>query len=370
MSVGDADWVPPATGNPGPIGDPANDPGIAASTLASAAPTTLAAVAPAATNGYYHAPLVTLSASEPNGPGVAPNGTHYTIDGGATQTYSAPFAVTGDGNHTITFWSVDTSGNAEVPNTLTLTIDNTPPVTTAVVTPTPVNGQVNGGPATITLTAMDSGSGVAGTFYTVDGGPTQTYTGPFQVSTGGLHTITYWSTDTAGNVETVHTLTVQINPQATTTVTGTVPSTLSISVGSTQPSLGAFVAGTAATYNATLGATITTSAATSTLQAADACTPTASCFPGHLVNTTASGGPYGLAQGLQVDATSGNASSSGGGSFVNLATTNPATILSYTAPVANDPVTLGFRQVIGANDPLRTGSYTKTITFTLSTNTP
>jgi hypothetical protein len=33
-------------------------------------------------------------------------------------------------------------------------------------------------------------------------------------------------------------------------------------------------------------------------------------------------------------------------------------------------VSLGFRQLIGANDALRTGSYSKTLTFTLSTTTP
>ena len=43
---------------------------------------------------------------------------------------------------------------------------------------------------------------------------------------------------------------------------------------------------------------------------------------------------------------------------------------SYVAPVSNDPVTIGFKQAIGANDALRTGSYSKTLTFTLSTTNP
>jgi hypothetical protein len=33
-------------------------------------------------------------------------------------------------------------------------------------------------------------------------------------------------------------------------------------------------------------------------------------------------------------------------------------------------VTVGFKQPIGANDPLRTGMYSKTLTFTLSTTQP
>ena len=47
-----------------------------------------------------------------------------------------------------------------------------------------------------------------------------------------------------------------------------------------------------------------------------------------------------------------------------------ASILNYAGPVSNDTVTLGFKQSIAANEPLRTGSYSKTITYTLSTTTP
>ena len=43
---------------------------------------------------------------------------------------------------------------------------------------------------------------------------------------------------------------------------------------------------------------------------------------------------------------------------------------TWTAPVSNDPVTITFKQHINANDALRTGQYSKTLTFTLSTTTP
>ncbi|HEX6026812.1 MAG TPA: hypothetical protein VFZ00_32745, partial [Solirubrobacter sp.] len=48
----------------------------------------------------------------------------------------------------------------------------------------------------------------------------------------------------------------------------------------------------------------------------------------------------------------------------------PAVLKSYDAPTSNDPVTLAFRQHVGPNDALRTGTYSKTLTFTLSTTTP
>ena len=48
----------------------------------------------------------------------------------------------------------------------------------------------------------------------------------------------------------------------------------------------------------------------------------------------------------------------------------PLTLKTYAGPVANDMSTLDFQQRIGANDPLRTGTYSKTLTYTLSTTNP
>ena len=52
------------------------------------------------------------------------------------------------------------------------------------------------------------------------------------------------------------------------------------------------------------------------------------------------------------------------------AAAHPLTLLTYTAPISLDQVTIGLRQAILANEPLRTGLYSKTLTFTLSTTTP
>jgi len=43
---------------------------------------------------------------------------------------------------------------------------------------------------------------------------------------------------------------------------------------------------------------------------------------------------------------------------------------SWTGPVSNASVAITFREHIAATDALRTGSYTKTLTFTLSTPAP
>ena len=38
--------------------------------------------------------------------------------------------------------------------------------------------------------------------------------------------------------------------------------------------------------------------------------------------------------------------------------------------MSNDTVTIDFKQPISATEPLRTGAYAKTLTFTLSTTNP
>ena len=49
----------------------------------------------------------------------------------------------------------------------------------------------------------------------------------------------------------------------------------------------------------------------------------------------------------------------------------PTTLLTYAGPVSQrSALTLTFKQTIGANEPLRTGTYSKTLTFTLSTTAP
>ena len=78
-------------------------------------------------------------------------------------------------------------------------------------------------------------------------------------------------------------------------------------------------------------------------------------------------GPVEEVMRQQCEAVGDEASAGGtGGAFAPVG----GTVLSYSAPVANDAVTVSFQQAIGANDALRTGAYSKTLTFTLSTTSP
>jgi len=77
-------------------------------------------------------------------------------------------------------------------------IDTTAPVTTSDVQATYTDA------AEITLSATDAGSGVAATYYILNGGSTTEYTAPIEVDELGSHMIEYWSVDAAGNEETHH----------------------------------------------------------------------------------------------------------------------------------------------------------------------
>jgi len=83
-------------------------------------------------------------------------------------------------------------------NALTFSItDVTAPATTA---------SVSG--STVTLSATDAGSGIAATYYTIDGGARQTYSAPFSVTANSVHTVSFWSVDRAGNTETAKSVSV------------------------------------------------------------------------------------------------------------------------------------------------------------------
>jgi hypothetical protein len=139
---------------------------------------------------------------------------------------------------------------------------------------------------------------------------------------------------------------------------GTVPATLSLTVGNTA-SFGAFTPGVAKDYNASTTASVISTAGDATLAIADNSTNAT----GRLVN-----GAFSLPAAVQARAVNAGTPA---GTFAAVGSASaPTPLLAWTAPVSNDPVTLDFRQSIGAGDALRTGSYSKTFTLTLSTTTP
>ncbi|HEV7493651.1 hypothetical protein [Baekduia sp.] len=139
------------------------------------------------------------------------------------------------------------------------------------------------------------------------------------------------------------------------TVNGSVADALSLTLNATSTSLGSFVPGVAANYDASVTGTAT-STGPSVLTVQDAGTN-----PGFLLN-----GSTPLASALKVCATSSAsptcAYSSLGGASQQL--------LAFGSSTAATPLTVGLRQAIGAGDALTAGTYGKSLTFTLSAGTP
>jgi hypothetical protein len=148
-------------------------------------------------------------------------GTSWELDGGATQAgtnvlVAAPSDHSGDGARTITYRSTDAAGNREADETATVLVDTLAPQTSDDIAAGP---PAHTDPVTVTLSASDENggidvSGVATTHYRVDEGPWQTGTS-VEVSGDGQHTVSYYSTDNAGNdeaVRTSETLTIGTTP--------------------------------------------------------------------------------------------------------------------------------------------------------------
>jgi amidase len=116
-------------------------------------------------------------------------------------------------------------------------------------------------------------------------------------------------------------------------VGGTVPATLSLTLGA-PASFGALTPGADEQYTAQTTATVLSTAGDAALSVSG---------DDHLRN-----GTFALREPLAVSLSRS----------------------AWNGPVTNDPVTVAFKQHVSATEPLRTGTYSTTLTFTLATATP
>jgi predicted alpha-1,2-mannosidase len=204
--------------------------------------------------------------------------------------------------------------------------DGTPPPS---LSDPPSIAVTSNGPS-LTVTASDVMSGLDGaptcTLGTLTPSGTGTWTAATPVSTSTVVTCTV--TNAFGTSASASTT---VWPSAT--VGGTVPATLALTLGPAA-SFGGFTPGADKTYDASTTADVISTAGNAALSVTG---------PVRLAN-----GAFTLPDPLQVDIA-------------------PAT---WSGPVSHGPVAIGFHQHIGATDPLRTGTYSTTLTFTLSTTAP
>jgi hypothetical protein len=264
---------------------------------------------------------------------------YYTTDGSTptvdspewkpNRARALPLPISISQSGTLKWIAHDFKGNLSAVGSKTFLIETAKPTVTldgfsegAVFT--------QGRPIPVTYACADEagGSGIDTCVGTVASGAN------LPTGTPGTFTFKVTATDKAGNV-TVLERTYTVIPATNTNggVSGTVPATLALTLG-TPANFGAFVPGVTRTYTASTTANVISSAGDAALSVSD---------PGHLAN-----GAFTLAEPLQV-------------AFSKSA---------WTAPVSNDNVTINFTQLVKNTDPLRTGTYSKTLTFTLSTTTP
>ena len=164
-------------------------------------------------NGEWHTgPVSVALVASDNLSGVA--STFYSVDGGSAQIYTNAFSVSYDGVHTVEFWSVDVAGNTEPRQALIVKIDSTAPLTQASASGTAGTNGWYRSAVQVSLSASDNVSGVQNSYYRIDGGAVQTYSGTFSLSAAGQHMIDYWSVDNASNTEVTLSLVVKIDTSA------------------------------------------------------------------------------------------------------------------------------------------------------------
>ncbi|MBC7129170.1 MAG: hypothetical protein H5T45_05515, partial [Thermoplasmatales archaeon] len=167
--------------------------------ISTAPVTTCNCLGPLGENGWYVGP-VTIYLSATDEQGVAY--TRYRINGGAWQTYTGPVSVSAEGLYTVEYYSVDVAGNVEATKSCSFGIATSAPLTECIISGLPGDNGWYKSDVQITLKANAYICGVKATYYRIDGGAWQAYTGTFTYSGEGNHVIEYYSISNAGLIET------------------------------------------------------------------------------------------------------------------------------------------------------------------------
>lgn len=147
--------------------------------------------------------LVTL-ASEDKLSGVTK--IYYKIDDKADVLYTGgnlPISTLSNGEHKLTYWSVDNVGNKETAQIFDFYLDKLAPILTSDVLGDRyiVNDQVYfSGRTKMKLTAVDNKSGIKDVLYSIDGSDFESYDNPFYLpSVLGIHVVRYYAIDNVEN---------------------------------------------------------------------------------------------------------------------------------------------------------------------------
>lgn len=160
--------------------------------------------------GWYRSSIeVNLSAADAHS---GPNGTAYRVDGGFWVNFTEPFSVTGEGEHSIEYYSLDRAGNHESVRTSVVRIDTVAPIGAASLSGIEGSNGWFKSDVIVSLSISDgAGSGVSSTMYRIDGSQWLEYESPFEMSESGTHQLSFYSVDVSGNSQTPMVMKVSID---------------------------------------------------------------------------------------------------------------------------------------------------------------
>jgi hypothetical protein len=129
--------------------------------------------------------------------------TQYSINNEAFSEYKSDLSFTAQKVYSIKYFSADRVGNTEETRLENFIVDATPPTTTHSVDIDQLNGKIFSPRSSITISPVDSLSGVKKTVFAFDGLNPTTYTSKLNLSLlpDGEHTLNYSSIDNVDNAE-------------------------------------------------------------------------------------------------------------------------------------------------------------------------
>jgi hypothetical protein len=141
--------------------------------------------------------------------------TKYQIDNGQIQTYTGPFTIPTEGQHTILYYSIDKVNNHGHEIIKTVIVDSTAPQANLIF-----DGDTYDGTATtwitphtqIQLPATDTGCGLKAIYYRIDNGEWTEYTDSFTLTTGTF--IEFYAEDNLGNTLSIQQFTYGVDNEA------------------------------------------------------------------------------------------------------------------------------------------------------------
>ncbi|MEM4294015.1 MAG: hypothetical protein QXJ27_07625, partial [Thermoplasmata archaeon] len=145
-------------------------------------------------NGWFVSGVIVQLVSTDDVSGVS--AVYYSVDNSSFQQYSAPIEIAVDGIHLIEYYALDVAGNVETKKTITVKIDTISPSSSIDASA----GWYRTLPVNLTINVDDTGSGMAGVYYSINDLP-WINSCTISINASGVYTIRYYAIDIAGNVE-------------------------------------------------------------------------------------------------------------------------------------------------------------------------